>query len=89
VSDTVKLKSGTSLVNSFPPCGGRQGWGVQVLGNARHLRKNQTRAEWMLWQKIRRRHLANLRFQRQVPIGKFIVDFMCYEAKIIIELDSG
>jgi very-short-patch-repair endonuclease len=30
-----------------------------------------------------------LRFQRQVPIGHFIVDFMCYEARFIIELDGG
>jgi very-short-patch-repair endonuclease len=60
-----------------------------LLRNAQQLRKNQTRAEWILWQKIRRRQLAGFRFQRQVPIGKFIADFMCYEAKLIIELDGG
>ena len=42
-----------------------------------------------LWQRLRRRQLLGLRFQRQVPIGKYIVDFMCYEAKLIVELDGG
>jgi very-short-patch-repair endonuclease len=62
---------------------------MNILNNARQLRKNLTRAEWKLWQKLRRRQLAGLRFQRQVPLGHFIVDFMCYEVKLIVELDGG
>jgi len=56
---------------------------------ARTLRKNQTEAEKILWQKLRRRQLYGLRFQRQVAIGNYIADFMCYEAKLIIEVDGG
>jgi very-short-patch-repair endonuclease len=62
---------------------------TNMINSARCLRKNLTFAEIKLWQKLRRRQLAGLRFQRQVPIGYFIVDFMCYEARLIVELDGG
>ncbi len=56
---------------------------------ARHLRKNMTDAEQKLWQNVRQRQLNGLKFRRQVIVGEYIVDFACFEAKLIIELDDG
>jgi very-short-patch-repair endonuclease len=56
---------------------------------SRELRNNATFAERKLWQHIRNRQLAGVRFNRQVPIGPFICDFAARTAKIIIELDGG
>ena len=55
---------------------------------ARHLRKNQSRAEGLFWQKIRGRRFCNLKFKRQVPIDKYIADFVCHHEKLIVELDG-
>ena len=61
----------------------------KVTKNARALRKNMTDVELLLWHKIRSRQLQNIRFRRQHPIGRYIVDFICLETKLIIELDGG
>lgn len=53
------------------------------------LRKNQTIAEKKLWSKLRSKQLEDLKFRRQQPIGMYIVDFVCFERKLIIELDGG
>ncbi len=53
------------------------------------LRNNMTDAEKYLWSKIRKKQLKNSQFYRQKPIGKYIVDFYCPKAKLIIELDGG
>ena len=55
---------------------------------ARHLRNNQTAAEKILWRKLRGKLFHNLKFRRQVPIGPYIVDFLCVERKIVIEVDG-
>ena len=60
-----------------------------MLEKARKLRKNLTDAEKKLWAVIRKRQINNLKFRRQQPIGKYIVDFVCFEKKIIIEIDGG
>jgi very-short-patch-repair endonuclease len=57
--------------------------------NARRLRSNPTEAELRLWSRLRRRQLDGLRFRRQVPLGRFIVDFSCYDERLVIELDGG
>jgi very-short-patch-repair endonuclease len=57
--------------------------------NARNLRKRQTRAEEFLWRQMRSRQLEDAKFRRQVPIGDYIVDFISFEKKIVIELDGG
>ena len=57
--------------------------------NARNLRKRQTRAEHFLWRQLRARHLREAKFRRQVPVGNYIVDFVSFEKKIVIELDGG
>jgi len=56
---------------------------------ARQLRKDMTDAERLLWHHIRHRQIADCRFRRQAPIGPFIVDFVCFEERLIIELDGG
>jgi very-short-patch-repair endonuclease len=56
---------------------------------ARRLRRNQTDAERVLWFRLRDRRLAGLKFKRQVPIDRYVVDFACAERKLIIEVDGG
>ncbi len=57
--------------------------------NSRELRKNMTHVERLIWHKIRARQLQGVRFRRQYPIGRYIVDFICLEQHLIIELDGG
>jgi len=56
---------------------------------ARSLRRGSTEAETQLWRFIRNRQLSGWKFRRQVPIDRFVVDFLCREAKLIIELDGS
>jgi very-short-patch-repair endonuclease len=56
---------------------------------ARKLRKNMTDAERALWLRIRRRQILGYKFRRQQPLGKYILDFVCLESKLIVELDGG
>ena len=56
---------------------------------ARSLRKNQTDAEKLLWQKLRNRGLNDYKFRRQVPIGPYVADFLCESAQLIVEVDGG
>ena len=56
---------------------------------SRELRNNATDAERKLWRHLRNRQLCRTRFNRQVPIGPFICDFVARTAKLIIELDGG
>jgi len=53
------------------------------------LRHNQTDVERKLWLAVRDRRLLDAKFRRQVPIGPYVVDFLCLDAKLIIELDGG
>jgi len=56
---------------------------------ARNLRSNMTDAERALWQRIRRRQVEGRKFRRQFPLGNYIVDFICLEAGLVIEVDGG
>jgi very-short-patch-repair endonuclease len=56
---------------------------------ARKLRKNPTEAEKLFWNRVRARQLDGFRFRRQAPIGNYVVDFVCPEGKLIVELDGG
>jgi len=60
-----------------------------ILANARSLREQQTDAEKLLWLLLRDRRLAGFKFRRQHPLGRYIIDFYCHEAKLAIELDGG
>ncbi|MEK7136878.1 MAG: endonuclease domain-containing protein [Patescibacteria group bacterium] len=62
----------------------------QTIEHARGLRKDQnTRAERHLWYQLRNRKHDGLKFRRQVPLGSYIADFFCAEAKLVIELDGS
>lgn len=56
---------------------------------ARSLRKNMTEQERILWQYLRKRSINNFKFRRQYPIGNYIVDFVCLEKRLVIEIDGG
>src|SRR5947207_2883205 len=55
----------------------------------RQLRRQQTDAERVLWQRLRDRQLAGHKFRRQYEFGGFILDFYCPSAKLAIEVDGG
>ena len=56
---------------------------------ARKLRRNSTDAELKLWYFLRNRNLVGYKFRRQHPLPPYVVDFVCIEAKLIVELDGG
>ena len=60
-----------------------------MASKARQLRKNATEAERLMWERLRNRRLAGWKFRRQAPIGPYIVDFVCFERRLIIEVDGG
>ena len=61
----------------------------QRVDRARRLRRDQTDAERILWSRLRDRRLNGWKFKRQVPIDRYIADFCCPDARLIIELDGG
>jgi very-short-patch-repair endonuclease len=48
-----------------------------------------TDAERKLWFALRDRRFANFKFRRQVPIGRYIADFICFELRVVVEVDGG
>jgi len=72
-----------------------RGWSRRMYHNAdqrefaRHLRTNMTDAERRLWSVLRCEQLKGFKFRRQAAIGPFIADFVCFRAKLVIELDGG
>lgn len=62
---------------------------MDTLEKARRLRLAQTDAETRLWQHLRAHRLHGLKFKRQKPMGHYIVDFVCIESSLIVELDGS
>ncbi|MBI4227367.1 MAG: endonuclease domain-containing protein [Candidatus Omnitrophica bacterium] len=56
---------------------------------ARELRRQQTDAEQLLWQRLRDRQCFGAKFRRQHPVGRWIADFCCLEHRLVIEIDGG
>jgi len=56
---------------------------------ARELRKEPTIAEQTLWYTLRRKGLNGYRFHRQYVMGSYIVDFVCWKKRLVIEIDGG
>lgn len=56
---------------------------------ARKLRRNQTDAERKLWYLLRDRRFCGFKFRRQQPIGPYVVDFICFEKGLVVELDGA
>ena len=61
----------------------------RFIERSRHLRRQQTNAEAILWQALRNRKLARWKFRRQHSIDRFVVDFVCLDSKLIIEVDGA
>jgi very-short-patch-repair endonuclease len=62
---------------------------ARPLGLARMLRKQSTDAERLFWSRVRGHRLNGYKFKRQHPIGCYIVDFVCIEVRLVVELDGG
>lgn len=60
-----------------------------LTNRARVLRSSTTDAEARLWRRLRNRQLAGFKFARQVPIGRHYVDFVCREARLVVEVDGS
>ncbi|MEX8520814.1 MAG: endonuclease domain-containing protein [Leptothrix sp. (in: b-proteobacteria)] len=60
-----------------------------VNQRARELRREQTPQEQQLWQVLRAKRFAGFKFRRQEPIGRYIADFVCFKAHLIVELDGS
>jgi very-short-patch-repair endonuclease len=56
---------------------------------ARSMRSDSTKAENILWQALRNKQLEGFKFKRQVPIERYIIDFVCFEARLVIEVDGS
>jgi very-short-patch-repair endonuclease len=61
----------------------------ELQQRARELRKEMTAAEQALWTALRGRRMAGLRFRRQHPVGRFVLDFYCPAAKLCVAVDGG
>jgi len=77
-----------------PEAGKAAGGGDEGLSNdrvriAKTLRKRSTNAENVLWRHLRAKRFRGIKFRRQQPIGTYIVDFVCFEKRIVIEVDGG
>jgi very-short-patch-repair endonuclease len=59
-----------------------------TLDLARRLRRKMTPCEKLLWKRLKARNVAGAKFRRQHPIGFFIADFYCHEARLVIEVDG-
>lgn len=74
-----------------------EGWGEGVRPMtmkrltpvARKLRRSSTDAEALLWARLRNRQLLGFKFRRQVPIGGYVADLVCEQARMVVEIDGG
>jgi very-short-patch-repair endonuclease len=55
---------------------------------AKHLRSHQTKLEERLWHELRAKRFDGWKFKRQAPVERYIVDFVCFEARLIVEVDG-
>ncbi len=83
---------------SSPPAGeegarraavGRRGGRHDLLPLAKRIRGESTEAEAKLWSMLRGQRLGGMKFKRQEQLGDYIVDFVCFGARLIVEADGG
>jgi very-short-patch-repair endonuclease len=60
-----------------------------IAKTAKNLRKNLTEAEKILWLNLRAKQFEGLKFRKQAPMGRYVVDFVCHAKKLVIEVDGG
>lgn len=66
-----------------------RGYSTHTLKLAKRLRRELTDSERALWRLLRSRQLKGAKFRRQQPIGPYVADFVCLEARLIVEADGG
>jgi len=96
VSEGEREKGWQGDTQSPLPPGGGKGEGTrkpplppEIVRRARTMRKHPTDAEARLWYFLRNRQLGGVKFRRQHPVGRYILDFYCHERRLGIELDGG
>ena len=62
---------------------------AQTTGLARGFRRRETEAEQILWSWLRNKQMNGIKFRRQQPLGDYVVDFVSFDKKLIIEIDGG
>jgi very-short-patch-repair endonuclease len=72
-----------------PPTPHHRPTAKRIRGFAKNLRREPTGAETTMWRLLRSRRLALFKFRRQVPFQNFILDFVCFEKHIVIEIDGS
>ena len=85
--DAPLLPSRTPWDKTLPPCPARVSENHTAF--ARKLRREMTQAEAMLWRSLRGGGLDGLKFRGQVPIGCYVVDFLCIRHRLVVELDGA
>ncbi len=61
----------------------------RLTAPAKGLRQRSAEAERLFWSRVRAHRLGGFKFKRQQPLGPYIVDFVCFEARLVVELDGG
>ncbi len=77
-----------SLKNPYKEGGMFEGASHLIFANAKHLRKNMTAAETVLWMHLKN-GINGFKTRRQHPIGLYIADFYCHKVKLIVEVDGS
>src|SRR5919108_1670960 len=62
---------------------------AEAKQRSRQLRRSMTEAERQLWRHLRERQMEDYKFRRQHPLGDYVVDFICLDAGLVIEVDGG
>jgi very-short-patch-repair endonuclease len=93
------VRSAREALSRLPPVEpqprqeGSRPWGrpeaATTVETARALRKHMTPQEAKIWLRLRALHPQGFHFRRQVPIARFIVDFACLKARLVVEIDGG
>jgi very-short-patch-repair endonuclease len=60
-----------------------------LTNRSRSLRSSTTDAEARLWRRLRNRQLGGFKFVRQAPVGAYYIDFLCREARLVVEVDGS
>ena len=76
-----KLKFHATISNMY--------YNSQNITNAKHMRSNMTQEELKIWNLLRAKRFYGYKFKRQVLVGEYIVDFICPEKNLVIEIDGG
>src|SRR6185369_14324407 len=80
--------AGVGIPSSLQHQGGTMKTNPELKAHARELRKGMTPAEKILWRALRDRRLCEYKFRRQQVFGKYVLDFYCANARLVLEIDG-